>query len=83
MTTEKHIKVTGSSNISWKDAIIQTVAQVSNTIDHLATVTVLEQRARIENDKIAEYFVDLDISFQVDDRGKKNKKDEQQDTSNQ
>lgn len=65
MNSEKHIKVTGYSNISWKDAIIKTIDEASKTIENLSTVTVKKQSAKIENNKISEYMVDLDISFEI------------------
>ena len=66
MGIEKHLKVTGISNISWKDAILRAVAEVSKTVDYLSCVTILEQRAKIDGKKLVSYFVDLDISFVVD-----------------
>lgn len=66
MSVEKHIKITGSSNVSWKDAIVQTVNEASKTIDYLSNVTILEQRAKINGKKITEYLVDLDLSFVID-----------------
>ena len=63
---EKHITVTGSSTVSWKDAIVQTIAEASKTIDYLGDVQILEQRAKLSGKKITEYFVDLDISFTID-----------------
>ena len=66
MTVEKHIRVRGSSNISWKDAIVQAVAEASKTIDYLSNVKIIEQRARIDGKKLVEYFVDLDLSFVID-----------------
>lgn len=66
MTVEKHLKVSGTSTVSWKDAIIQTVNEASKTIDYLTSVTVLEQKAKIDGKKITEYYVDLDLSFVID-----------------
>ena len=66
MNSEKHIKVTGYSNISWKDAIVRTIDEASKTIKHLSNVTVLEQRAKISENAITEYMVDLDISFKIE-----------------
>ncbi len=63
---EKHIIVTGTSTVSWKDAIVQTIAETSKTIDYISSVKVLEQRAHISGKKITEYFVDMDISFVID-----------------
>ncbi len=66
MNSEKHIKVTGYSNISWKDAIVKTIDEASKTITNLTNVIVLEQRASITGNKIVEYMVDLDISFRIE-----------------
>ena len=63
MTTEKHIKVTGISTVSWKDAIVQTIAEVAKTIDYISSVTILEQKAKINGKKIVEYYSTLDISL--------------------
>ena len=63
---EKHIIVTGSSTVSWKDVITQTINETAKTIDYISMVKVLEQRARVNVHKLVEYFVDLDISFTVD-----------------
>ena len=32
---EKHLIITGSSKISWKDAIVQTISEASKTLDYL------------------------------------------------
>lgn len=66
MNSEKHIKVTGYSNISWKDAIVRTVEEASKTLSNLSSVTVLEQRASISGNKLIEYMVDLDITFRIE-----------------
>lgn len=66
MGTEKHLKLTGSSEVSWKDAIVKTIEEASKTIDYLTSVTVLEQKARIDGNKIVEYFVTIDLGFNID-----------------
>ena len=66
MNSKKHIKITGCSEISWKDAIVKTISEASNSLYNLSTLTVLEQRAKIQDDKIIEYYVDLDIEFEID-----------------
>lgn len=63
---EKHLIITGTSNVSWKDAINKTIFEASKTIDYLSSVKVLEQRAIIDGNKISEYFVELDLSFTID-----------------
>lgn len=66
MKSEKHIKITGYSNISWKDAIVKTIEEASKTLNNLTSIRVIEQRANIQNNRISEYLVDLDISFIID-----------------
>ncbi len=72
MDIKKHLIITGSSDVSWKDAIVKAVSEASKSIDYLSEVKILEQRANIDGDKIVEYFVDLDISFTVDLNRKNN-----------
>ena len=71
MDIEKHLIITGSSNISWKDAIVKTISETSKSIDYISSVKILEQKANIDGNKISEYFVTLDISFLVDLNRKK------------
>lgn len=66
MDIEKHLIITGTSEISWKDAIVKTINEASKSIDYLSGVKVLEQRAKIDGNKISEYFVDLDLTFLID-----------------
>lgn len=66
MDIKKHLKITGSSTVSWKDAIVKAISEASKTIDYLSEVKIIEQRANIDVNKISEYFVDLDLSFIVD-----------------
>lgn len=66
MSSKKHIKITGTSNISWKDAIVKTISEASETLQNLSSVVILEQRAKIMGDKIHEYYVDLDLEFEID-----------------
>lgn len=66
MSSKKHIKITGTSNISWKDAIVKTIADASETIYNISSIVILEQRAKVQGDKIQEYYVDLDLEFEID-----------------
>ena len=66
MGIEKHLRITGYSTVSWKDAIVQAVPEASKTIDYLSNVKIIEQRAKIDGKKLVEYYVDLDLSFIID-----------------
>ena len=63
---EKHIQITGTSTVSWKDAIVQTINEASKTLDYLSGIKILDQRAKINGKKIEEYYVDLDLTFTID-----------------
>jgi len=67
MSTKKHLIITGISNISWKDATLKAITEVSKTIDYISEIKILEQRANIKENKISEYYVDIDLSFFVDE----------------
>jgi len=66
MSTEKHLKLTGSSEISWKDAITKTIQEASKTIDYLSSIKVLEQTAKIDGNKIINYFATIELTFYID-----------------
>ena len=66
MNSKKHIKLTGVSNISWKDAIIHSIQDASQTISNITNIEILKQTAKIQGDKIIEYYVDLDLEFEID-----------------
>ena len=70
MNTQKHLIITGISNISWKDATLKAINEVSKTIDYISSIKILEQRANITNNRITEYFVDIDLTFMVDNNRK-------------
>ena len=70
MEVKKHLFITGTSTVSWKDAIVKTIAEASKTIDYLSNVKIVEQRANIDGNKISEYFVDLDLTFTIDENRK-------------
>ena len=63
---EKHLMITGSSTVSWKDAVLQTIQEASKTLDYLTGVRIIDQKAKINGKKIIEYYVDLDLTFMID-----------------
>ena len=73
MSIEKHLKLTGISDISWKDAINKTILEASKSIDYISSVTVLEQKAKIDGNKIIEYYSTIDLTFNIDENRDKRK----------
>ena len=45
---------------------IKTIEEASKSIDYISSVKIIEQRAKIDGNKISEYFVDLDLGFTLD-----------------
>ena len=72
MEVKKHLSITGTSNISWKDATVKAIAETAKTIDLLSGVRIIDQRADIEEGRISKYYVDLDLTFTVDVERKNN-----------
>ena len=70
MSTQKHLIITGISKVSWKDATLKAINEVSKTIDYISSIKILEQRANIVNNQISEYFVDIDLCFMIDENRK-------------
>ena len=66
MSVEKHLILTGISNVSWKDAITKTILEASKTIDYISEVKVLDQKAKIDGNKIIEYYSTIELTFNVD-----------------
>ena len=73
MAIEKHLKLTGISDVSWKDAINKTIMEASKSIDYISSIKVLEQKAKIDGNKIIEYYSTIDLSFNVDETRDKRK----------
>ena len=66
MNTEKHLRLTGVSNISWKDATLQIIKETSKTVDYISSIEILEQTAKIDGNKIIEYRTTVDLTFSID-----------------
>ena len=67
MENLKHIKITGVSDMSWKDAILKAISGASKTIDYISNIKVLEQTAKIDGNKIIEYYATIELTFSIDE----------------
>ena len=45
MEVKKHLSITGTSNISWKDATVKAISETAKTIDYLTGVEIINQWA--------------------------------------
>ena len=44
MATEKHLRLTGISDVSWKDAIAKTIVEASKSIDYLTSHHIIKSQ---------------------------------------
>lgn len=75
MTVEKNLRLTGISDVSWKDAINKTIMEASKSIDYISSVTVVEQKAKVDGNKIVQYYSTIDLSFTIDETRENRKED--------
>ncbi|TDU31791.1 hypothetical protein DFR24_1173 [Panacagrimonas perspica] len=62
----KTLELTGSSPKSIEDAIETAIGRASKTIRNIKWVEVLQQRAHVENGKIAHWQVTMKVGFTLD-----------------
>lgn len=66
MSVLKVIEVMASSEKSWEDATQKAVSQASKSLKHIRSVYVNEQSATVKDGKIAEYRVNLKLTFEIE-----------------
>jgi Uncharacterized conserved protein len=59
-------EMVGTSQHSWSDAARQAVALASKTVRNIRTIEVVQSTARVENDEIVEYRVQMKLSFEYE-----------------
>lgn len=67
MSVAKNIEITSSSKSSFEDAIQQGIAKATSTIDNVRGAWIKEQKISVENGNIAEYRVNMIITFVLSD----------------
>ncbi len=65
MSVLKVIEIMANSSESWEDAAQNAVAQAAKSVNKIRSVYVSEQSATVDNGKIAEYRVNVKITFEV------------------
>jgi hypothetical protein len=67
MAVARVSEISATSPKSFEDAIQQGIARATKTLRNVRSAWVKEQRVDIRNDKIAEYQVNLMVTFVLDD----------------
>ncbi|MCK0114843.1 MULTISPECIES: dodecin family protein [Gelidibacter] len=65
MAVLKVIEILASSDKSWEDATKNGVDHASKTIKNIKSVYVKDQSVTVKNNELAQYRVNLKITFEV------------------
>jgi hypothetical protein len=67
MDVAKVSEISATSNVSFEDAIQRGLARAGKTIRNIRSAWIKEQQVRVEKGKIAEYQVNMLITFVLED----------------
>jgi flavin-binding protein dodecin len=67
MAVAKVSEISATSTKSFEDAIQQGLARANQTLRNVRSAWIKEQQVRCENGKIAEYQVNMMVTFVLDD----------------
>lgn len=59
--------ITAASPVSWQDAIERGFERASKTLRNITGLQVVEEKARVEDGRIVEFLVTLQVIFVLDD----------------
>lgn len=65
MAVMKVIKVLANSDKSWEDATKKAIKQASKSVKNIRSAFVQSQSVVVNNDEVAEFRVNLKITFEV------------------
>ena len=63
MSVARVTEIIASSNTSFEDAVQKGIARAAKTLQNVDGAWVKEQKVIVQNGKIAEYRVDLKVTF--------------------
>jgi flavin-binding protein dodecin len=67
MSVAKISEISSTSTVSFEDAITKGIKRAGKTIRNIRSAWIKEQQLRLENNKVAEYQVNMLITFVLDD----------------
>jgi len=68
MSVAKVTEISSTSTISFEDAIKQGITRASKTIRNIRSAWIKEQQMRLDNGVVAEYQVNMLLTFVLDDK---------------
>ena len=66
MAVVKVVEIIAESEKGWEEAAREGIANVSKTVRNIQSAYVKEMQAKVENDQITKFRVNLQISFLVE-----------------
>lgn len=63
MAVARVSKITAASSTSFQDAVNEGLSRATQTLRGITGLEVLEQKAKVENGRITEYRVTLEVIF--------------------
>ncbi len=69
MAILKVIELLASSTKSWEDAAQQAVNEASQTLKHIRSIYIKDQSAVVNKNKIVEYRITAQLSFEIEYKG--------------
>jgi len=66
MSVAKVTELSATSSQSFEDAIRQGIERATKTLRNVKSAWVKEMRVSVENDKISEYQVNIQVTFVLD-----------------
>jgi dodecin len=67
MSVAKITEISSTSTVSFEDAITQGIQRASTTLRNIRSAWIKEQQLRLENNKVAEYQVNMLLTFVLDE----------------
>ena len=67
MSVAKITEISSTSTVSFEDAIKQGITRASKTIRNIRSAWIKEQQLRLEKNVVAEYQVNMLLTFVLDD----------------
>ena len=67
MSIAKVTEVTASSTVSFEDALKQGIARADKTLNKIEGAWIQEQKVIVRNGEIAEYRVNMKVTFVLED----------------
>jgi dodecin len=67
MSVARVVEISATSTKSFEDAMQQGIARATKTLRNLRSAWIKEQEVRIEGERIADYKVNMLVTFVLDD----------------